>query len=100
MTQSDEELITAYLAGNSKAFTVLVERHLNGVYSYVLRFVGDEVAEDIVQETFIKAWNNIKKYNAGSSKFKTWLLRIARNTAIDFLRKKKHIPFSEFERGG
>lgn len=98
MDRTDEELIAAYMKGEKSAFNDLVERHLNGVYTYVLRFVGNqEEAEDIVQETFVKAWNNLKKYDARAAKFKTWLLRIARNTAIDFLRKKKHIPFSEFE---
>src|SRR5262249_47995045 len=46
--------------------------------------------------TFVKAWRSIKSYRQSASKFKTWLLRIARNTSIDFLRKKKHIPFSAF----
>jgi len=101
MDKTDEELMIAYLAGSPQAFTELVGRHLAGVYSYARRFVGDEqAAEDIAQETFVKAWNNLKKYNAKTSKFKTWLLRIARNTAIDFLRKRKHVPFSEFESEG
>ena len=52
--------------------------------------------EDIAQEVFLKTWKSIYRYNPESSKFKTWILRIARNTAIDYLRKRKHIPFSEF----
>lgn len=96
--RSDEELIIAYLAGDEPAFGELTARHLRGVYSFALRLVGDQAAaEDISQETFLKAWKSLKKYDAKTSKFKTWLLRIARNTAIDYLRKKKHIPLSAFE---
>jgi RNA polymerase sigma-70 factor (ECF subfamily) len=98
MERTDEELVESYLGGDESAFKLLTERHLNGVYTFAVRLVGDgAAAEDIAQETFLKAWKSIGKYNAGSSKFKTWVLRIARNTAIDFLRKKKHVPFSYFE---
>ncbi len=98
MDRTDEELVLDYLAGREEAFSLLVERHLKTVYSFVVRFVGDPgEAEDIVQDTFLKAWKHIPTYRQESSKFKTWILRIARNTAIDYLRKRKHIPFSEFE---
>jgi RNA polymerase sigma-70 factor (ECF subfamily) len=98
MDKTDEELIADYLGGDEKAFSELTKRHLTGVYSFVLRFVGNpHEAEDVTQDTFLKIWNNLNKYNKETSKFKTWGLRIARNTAIDFLRKKKHIAFSEFD---
>lgn len=90
-----------YLKGDESAFSMLTRRHLTGVYSFIVRFVGNaEEADDITQETFLKAWKSLKKYNQSSSKFKTWLFRIARNSAIDFLRKKKHVPFSQFETEG
>lgn len=96
--ETDEDLIAAYLEGEEGAFALLVERHLKPVYSFIVRFVGSkEDAEDIVQETFVKAWKNLKNYSRQSSQFKTWLMRIARNTAIDYLRKKKHLPFSMLE---
>ncbi len=98
MERSDEELLAAYVRGDEHAFTQLVERHLKTVYSFVVRCVGDEQdAEDIVQETFLKAWKNAKTYREEASKFKTWVLRIARNAAIDHLRKRKHVPFSAFD---
>jgi RNA polymerase sigma factor (sigma-70 family) len=98
VTRSDEELIADYLAGDEAAFGMLTARHLGGVYTFALRLVGDSAAaEDIAQETFLKAWKSLKKYDERSSKFKTWMLRIARNTAIDYLRKKKHVPLSAFD---
>jgi RNA polymerase sigma-70 factor (ECF subfamily) len=98
MDDSDEELISAYLKGDEGAFAKLTQRHLATVYSFIARFVGNaDEADDITQETFLKAWRSLKKYNSRTSRFKTWLLRIARNSAIDFLRKKKHVPFSQFE---
>jgi RNA polymerase sigma-70 factor (ECF subfamily) len=50
-----------------------------------------------VQETFLKAWKSASQYRQEASKFKTWVLRIARNSAIDYLRKRKYVVFSEFE---
>ena len=98
MDRSDEDLLAAFVGGDEAAFSLLVERYLKSVYSFVMRFVGDSHdAEDIVQDTFLKAWKSAEQYNVEASKFKTWILRIARNTAIDFLRKRKHIPFSEFD---
>ena len=99
--KTDDELIAAYEAGDEPAFAELLDRYLDSVYSFALRLTGSkEEADDVAQETFLKAWKSLKKYNQSSSKFKTWLFRIARNTSIDFLRKKKHVPFSQFETEG
>jgi len=98
MDRTDEELVQEYIAGEEAAFNELTRRTLPGVYSFVLRLLGEkEAAEDVAQETFVKAWRSIAKYDQKSSKFKTWILRIARNSAIDHLRKRKNVPFSAFE---
>ncbi len=98
MEESNEKLVTVYQSGEEKAFAELTRRTLPAVYSFVLRFVGDkELAQDIVQETYIKAWSGLKTYDAKKSQFMTWLMRIARNTAVDHLRKKKQVPFSQFD---
>lgn len=96
MEITDEELVAEYLAGDEDTFGVLLKRHLRSVYSFAVRSVGDE-AEDIVQDTWAKVWKNLKKYDSRSAKFKTWLMRIARNTVIDYLRRKKPYVFSDFE---
>jgi RNA polymerase sigma-70 factor, ECF subfamily len=85
----DENLVVLFLAGDESAIQILVRKHTTGIYNFVSQFVGyGRDAEDVVQETFIKAWKNLKKFNP-AKKFKPWLFRIARNSAIDFLRQHK-----------
>ncbi|MBU6141545.1 sigma-70 family RNA polymerase sigma factor [Patescibacteria group bacterium] len=94
---TDEQLIADYLAGNERALAMLIEQTLKPVYAYIHRLVRNRTdAEDIVQETFIKVWRHIKKYKRGQN-FRAWLFRIARNTAIDHMRKRKNPAFSDFE---
>ncbi len=94
---SDQQLIMDYLAGDEKSLEILIHRYLKPIYSFVYRYVGDEQeAEDVTQEVFVRAWRNLKKFDQ-KKKFKTWIFSIAKNASIDFLKKKKAIPFSEFE---
>lgn len=98
MEQSDETLVAVYRAGSDPAFETLVARHLGGVYSFAVRLVGnDEAAQDISQEVFVKVWRNIKRFDPAQASFKTWLMRIARNACVDYLRKRKNIPLSAFD---
>lgn len=97
MEKNDRRIIADCLNGDEEAITLLIDRHLKAVFNFTYRLVGkSEEAEDITQETFLKMWRNLKKYHR-SENFKTWLFTIARNTAIDWLRKKKNITFSVFE---
>lgn len=92
-----KELIEQYLAGEDKAFAELVEQSLKPVFYFTWKLVKDvKDAEDITQEVFFRAWKNIKRFDPKKS-FKVWLFSIARNAAIDFLRKKKEMPFSDFD---
>jgi RNA polymerase sigma-70 factor (ECF subfamily) len=85
---SDNELAKA------GSFDDLVHRYTGPVYNFVFRLTGNrQVAEDLTQETFIKVWKNLAKYDT-SHNFRAWLFTIARNTCTDYLRKKKSIPFS------
>ena len=96
-TLTDKNLIQQYLKGDKQLFDVLVARYLKMIYSFVYKNVGSEAeAEDITQEVFIKVWKNMKKFDQNRN-FKPWVYQIAKNTSIDFLRKKKTIPFSRFE---
>lgn len=99
MEKEDKELIEEFLNGDKKSLEVIVSRYLKSVFNYVFRVTGNTgETEDIVQEVFIKVWKNIKKFNPDQN-FKTWLFVIARNTTIDWLRKKKSILFSELDSG-
>jgi RNA polymerase sigma-70 factor, ECF subfamily len=94
---TDEQLIKEYLAGDEKALESLVAHYLNGIYNFSFRLSRDaSQAEDITQEVFIKVWKNLKKFDREKS-FKAWIFRIARNTAIDYLRRKKIFVFSDLE---
>lgn len=97
MNRSDQELIAAYLDGDRQTLDILVARHYRAIWMFARRLAtAPEDAEDITQETFIKVWRHLKKFDPERN-FKTWLLAIARNTALDFLKKKKAVPFSAFE---
>lgn len=97
MNPSDERLVADYILGDEKSLELLIGRYVKFIYSFVYRYVGNaQEADDITQEVFVKVWRNLKKFDQQKS-FKTWIFSIAKNTAIDFLKKKKAIPFSEFE---
>ncbi len=94
---SDEKLIEQYLKGDEGSLEILIKKYLKPVYGFVFRYTGNAAdADDITQETFVKVWRNIKKFDR-QKKFKTWLFTIAKNTALDFFKKRKTIPFSNFE---
>lgn len=93
---SDQQLIKDYFQGDAKALELLIARYLPLVYGYLLRFVRHAPdAEDITQEVFVKVWKQLKKFEPEKS-FKAWILSIAKNTAIDFFRRKKIIPLAAF----
>lgn len=98
MEPDDLQLIKDYQDGDQKAFETLVSRYLKIVYTFVVRMTGNnQEAQDLTQEVFIKVWKNLDRYTLQSS-FKTWSLSIARNTVIDWFRKKKNINFSDLDR--
>ncbi len=97
MDCSDQQLIANYLKGDGASLELLIQRYLKSVYSFIYRCVGNTSdAEDATQEVFVKVWRHLKKFDQNKS-FKTWIFSIAKNTAIDSLKKKKVIPFSAFE---
>ncbi|MFC3811478.1 RNA polymerase sigma factor [Lacihabitans lacunae] len=98
---SESELISAYIRGDEKAFATLVKRYKNRVYTTIYLVVKDTyVAEDLTQDTFIKAIKTLKegRYNE-EGKFLPWILRIGHNLAIDYFRRAKRYPSVVFEDG-
>jgi RNA polymerase sigma-70 factor (ECF subfamily) len=85
----EAELVAPLLAGDETAFVALAERYRPRLHAYVYRLVGSvEDAEDLVQETLLRAWRGRASF-AGRSKFRTWLYSIATNTALNALRRSR-----------
>jgi len=98
---SDSNLVSLYQQGNEEAFAVLLHRHKSRIYTAIYLIVKDRYkAEDLLQETFIKAVNTIKggRYNE-EGKFLPWLSRIAHNMAIDSFRRSRRYPEIVLEDG-
>jgi RNA polymerase sigma-70 factor (ECF subfamily) len=91
-TLTDEELVSAYAQGDNTAFDILLNRHKENVYSYIYFIVRNrELAEDIFQETFVKAIVTIKQDRyTENGKFRAWISRIAHNLIIDNYRQEKN----------
>ena len=89
MAISDQELIAAASQGSEDAYRALVERYQQPVIGLVLRIVRDRAwAEDLTQETFIKAFRALGSFQI-ERKFSSWLFKIAHNSAIDALRRRR-----------
>jgi RNA polymerase sigma-70 factor (ECF subfamily) len=89
MEQSDAAAVAQVRAGNSDAFRVLVERHSRSVFRLAFRMTGNEQdAEDLVQETFLRAYRQVARFD-GRASFGTWLYRIAANCSLDLIRVRK-----------
>lgn len=96
----DAQLIVEYRSGDEFAFKALIEKHTDSVYAFIFQMVRDPAsAEDVVQETFVKVWRHLGRYDR-KKPFRTWLFAIAKNTAYDWLKKKRAIPFSAFINDG
>lgn len=98
---SDSQLVSLYQNGNQEAFEMLLHRHKSRIYTAIYLIVKDRyTAEDLLQETFVKAINTIRngRYNE-EGKFLPWISRIAHNLAIDNFRKNKRYPEIVLEDG-
>jgi RNA polymerase sigma-70 factor (ECF subfamily) len=90
---SDEALLSGLAAGDRDAATAFIRRFQARVYGLVLTIVRDEgTAEDVAQETFVRAWKHARTYDPRRGRVATWLLTIARNLAIDVIRVKSAEP--------
>ncbi|MFD0762041.1 sigma-70 family RNA polymerase sigma factor [Lutibacter aestuarii] len=91
---ADGVLVSNYINGNEKSLEILIVRHKQRIFSFILSKVLDrDIAEDIFQDTFIKVIKTLKRgaYNE-EGKFLPWVMRIAHNLVIDHFRRNKRIP--------
>lgn len=89
MDESDGAAVVRARSGDGDAFRLLVERHSRSVFRLAYRMTGNEQdAEDVVQETFLRAYKQLSHYESRST-FATWLYRIASNYSLDLIRMRK-----------
>lgn len=87
----DDNVVRACQQGDKKAYAALVERHYRHIFALCLGMVGNvHDAEDIAQEAMLKGFSNIRKLTK-AGRFEPWILKIARNSCLDFLRRQKRI---------
>nr|WP_321231714.1 RNA polymerase sigma factor [uncultured Psychroserpens sp.] len=86
-TSLEQQIVELLAKGDQKALDLLYENYADSLYGVILKVtINEELAQDALQETFVKVWKNAKKYDSKKAKLFTWLFRIAKNTAIDKLR--------------
>ncbi len=89
MEDSDHVAVAKVRAGDEDAYRTLVDRHSRSVFRLAFRMTGNEQdSEDVVQETFMRAYRQLHRWEARSS-FSTWLYRIAANYSLDLVRRRK-----------
>lgn len=97
MAASDHKLIAVAQLGDEQAFGALFEQNKDMVYAFVLRTIGSrEDAEDIVQETFCRAWRSLASFR-GDSRLLTWLCKIAANLCVDHIRSSRNKTWTATE---
>lgn len=90
-TYTELELVQGLKARDQQVFGYLYDHYSPALYGVVLKVLNDEnSASDVLQEVFLKIWRSIEKYDTEKGRLFTWMLNIARNTAIDSLRSKGH----------
>lgn len=88
-TLTEEELIVLLKKKDEKSYHYLYDHYSAALYGVALRVLGSkEYAEEVLQDAFIKIWKNIEHYDSEKGRLYTWMINIARNTAIDYLKSK------------
>ncbi|MBL0047126.1 MAG: sigma-70 family RNA polymerase sigma factor [Bacteroidetes bacterium] len=86
---AEETLVELLKQQNTKAFGILYDNYSAALYGIILRIVTtQEIAEDVLQEAFLKIWKNFSQYDSGKGKLFTWMVNLTRNLAIDKVRSK------------
>lgn len=93
MGPPDDVLLAGMAAGDGDLAAAFVRRHRARVYGVAVTMVGTHaVAEDIAQETFVRAWRHARAYDPHRGRVVTWLLGIARHASVDELRRRRDVP--------
>ena len=98
-TRADEADVARARAGDTAAFAALVRRHQDRVFGFILRMLDTrDEAMELTQDVFVKAWPALPGWRP-EARFSTWLLQIARNAALDQLRRRRLIQFAPLDDG-
>jgi RNA polymerase sigma factor (sigma-70 family) len=85
----EEKLVKSLADREAKTFEILYDNYSSAMYGVIHRIVkSDEIAEDLLQESFLKIWNNFHQYDSSKGRLFTWMINICRNLAIDKVRSK------------
>lgn len=99
-TYSEEELVALLKQKSKQGFDYLYKQYAGVLYGTVKKVINDDqTAQDVLQDVFVKIWNNITQYNAEKGRIYTWMINIARNAAIDKLRSKGEIMKGKIQTG-
>ncbi len=93
---TDAELVARSRAGERAAYEQLVARHRDVVFRVAARIVGDSNADDVAQDSFVRAYYRLGQYS-GQGSFRSWLLQVTRSVALNFLRRNTPEPTDEIE---
>ena len=96
LQEADELLVERTLAGDLGAFETLVQRYQGLVRRLVARVVGEDEAEDVTQDSLLRAFHRLSQFR-GAASFRSWLLRIAHNTAVNAVSRRRPEPVEEAE---
>ena len=98
ITYSEDQLIELLKSGDESAFRYLYDHYSGALNGVVFRMINDKtLAEDILQEAFVKIWNNFSTYDASKGRLFTWMLNITRNLTIDTIRSKSYKKQSKIQ---
>ena len=98
-TRDDEADVARARAGDTAAFAALVRRHQDRVFGFILRMLDTrDEAMELTQDVFVKAWQALPGWRP-EARFSTWLLQIARNAALDQLRRRRVVQFAPLDDG-
>jgi RNA polymerase sigma-70 factor (ECF subfamily) len=87
----EDELVAGLVSRSEAVMSALYDQYSAALYGILLRIVKDEaVAQDVLQDAFVKIWRNGANYDSSKGTLFTWMLNVARNTGIDYLRSKQH----------
>jgi len=90
ITYTEAELLQGLQSHDEHAFSFLYDHYSKALFSIILQIIPQqELAEDVLQEVFVKIWQNINLYDASKGRLYTWMLNIARNQSIDRTRSKE-----------